>query len=199
MIATIVCAVFLTVGSLLVVAGVGALGATGMMRGDRGLYNGDTTSWSTPGYAVRPTEVYLHGWPMMGTRHLVGDVEVTAISTTSENVFVGLARTSDVDRYLADGVPAVAPTASPIWVASASGPGAQTLTWPASSGRWSLVVMNADGSRHVAADVRVSAELPVLATASGAVFVTGVVLLVAAAIGLVVAVPRTRQPTTNQE
>lgn len=191
--ATVVCAVVLALGSILVVAGVGAVGASGMMRGDGGLYTGDTEAWSSPGYAVRPYDTYVHGWMM-------GDVEVTAASTAGKDVFVGLARTSDVERYL-DAETPPAPTASTIWVTSSSGPGTQTLTWPARSGHWSLVVMNADGSRHVSADVTVSAELPVLAAASTTVLVAGVVLLVAAGVGLVAAIPRTvnQLPTRSEE
>ena len=41
-------------------------------------------------------------------------------------------------------------------------PGTQALTWKPDVGRWAVVVMNADGSRRVAADVSVGAKTGVL-------------------------------------
>lgn len=97
----------------------------------------------------------------------------------TDEVFVGIARTADVELYL-DGArhsvvdeidgrdvryrqePGEAtidpPTDLDIWVASATGPGEQELTWEARGGRWTVVVMNADGSADVAADVEVGAR-----------------------------------------
>jgi hypothetical protein len=46
--------------------------------------------------------------------------------------------------------------------ASAHGTGSQTLTWKVRSGGWSVVVMNADGSRGVDAGVSVAADVPIL-------------------------------------
>ena len=97
-------------------------------------------------------------------------------------VFVGIARTSDVDDYLrgvdhavvtdfdsapfrADyreqpgrAVPAP-PARQRIWDAAAHGAGKQTLTWDVRDGDWSVVVMNADGTPGVHADVRAGAKL----------------------------------------
>ncbi len=50
------------------------------------------------------------------------------------------------------------PSAQSFWVESASGLGAQQLDWSASSGRWAVVLMNADGSPGVAADATVGAK-----------------------------------------
>lgn len=121
----------------------------------------------------------------------------------TDEVFVGIARTADVEAYLADTPHAIvteiddhtplvdqvagtreiveAPTDQDFWVASASGAGEQTLDWEARGGRWSVVVMNADGSRGVAADVEVGAR-------SGAVTPIGVVLIVFGAIGTLLSI-----------
>ena len=48
--------------------------------------------------------------------------------------------------------PAGPPAAQPFWTAKATGTNV-SLTWPASKGTWSIVVMNADGSAGVAADL----------------------------------------------
>lgn len=121
----------------------------------------------------------------------------------TDDVFVGVARTADVEAYLADSPHAVvtdiddhtaivdqvagvreiigAPSDQDFWVASASGTGEQTLDWEARGGRWSVVVMNADGGRGVAADVEVGAR-------SGAITPIGVVLIVFGGIGTLLSI-----------
>lgn len=125
----------------------------------------------------------------------------------TDDVFVGIARTEDLADYLA-GAPysevtdidddhvatyeqiggtetGAANLGSPLdqdfWAASASGTGEQELTWNARGGRWSVVVMNADGSRDVSADVEVGAR-------SDAVTPIAVTLIVLGAIGTLVSV-----------
>jgi hypothetical protein len=58
----------------------------------------------------------------------------------------------------------------------------QELVWAPQEGAWSVVVMNADGSGGVAADVQFGAELPWLFAAGVVVLVFGVLFL---AIGVV--------------
>ncbi len=140
-------------------------------------------------------------------------------ANTTDDVFVGIARTADVERYLeaadhtlvievdnhtplyreVDGTRRVgSPLDQPFWTASASGPGEQELTWNARGGRWSVVVMNTDGSPLVAADVEIGAR-------SGAVTPIAIALLViggivtAAAIALIVVGGRGRRsPSSDQ-
>ncbi len=114
-----------------------------------------------------------------------GKVQLEVASEGDEPVFVGIARTEDVSSYLrgvghtlvtdvdADPFeasyqrepgnrrPAV-PAEESFWVASTQGRGTQTLDWRVDDGDWSVVVMNADGSRGVAADVTAGAKLPFL-------------------------------------
>ena len=72
-----------------------------------------------------------------------------------------------------------APTSPPgdedFWVASTSGSGEQTLEWEPEDGSWSAVVMNSDGSRGVASELSIGAELD-------AALWTGIVLLVIGAL-----------------
>ena len=107
----------------------------------------------------------------------LGKVRLEVESRNDKPVFVGIARTSDVDNYLAgvshttvtdvDTSPfdadyddhagdrrPVAPADSHIWAASEQGSGKQTLHWEIEDGDYSVVVMNADGSLGVDADVR---------------------------------------------
>jgi hypothetical protein len=138
----------------------------------------------------------------------LGKVRLEVESRNDKPVFVGIARTSDVDDYLAgvshttvtdvDTSPfdadyddhagdrrPVAPADSHIWAASEHGSGKQTLHWQIEDGDYSVVVMNADGSPGVDADVSTGANVPFLdeigwsALASGGfVLVLGIALLV---------------------
>jgi hypothetical protein len=128
----------------------------------------------------------------------VGRVRVRA-GADGGPVFVGIARERALDRYLsgtahdellqvragadryrnrAGGPPRSSPAAAGIWAASAGGPGTQTIEWDARAGQWAVAVMNADGSRPVAADVSVGAKLPVLPWVGAGLLLAG--LLVAA-------------------
>jgi hypothetical protein len=141
----------------------------------------------------------------------LGKIKVTAESRDDKPLFVGIARTSDVEYYLA-GVPyttvddvEVSPfsadytrhsghrhPASPehagIWAASNEGAGRQTIDWQIEDGDWSVVVMNADGSLGVDADVSAGADIPFLdelgwsAIGSGAFAVVVAIGLIALAV-----------------
>ena len=112
-------------------------------------------------------------------------ITVSAESRDGKPVFVGIARTSDVERYLA-GVPyttvndidvdpfsadyerhsghrhPVSPENAGIWVDSSQGTGKQTINPKLDDGDYSVVVMNADGSLGVDADVSAGAKIPFL-------------------------------------
>src|SRR5213079_212466 len=53
------------------------------------------------------------------------------------------------------------PAGEPFWAAALSGTNGP-LEWNLRSGKWSIVVMNADGSRDVAARIRVGVKVPAL-------------------------------------
>ena len=174
----------------------------------------------TRALATENLDVDLDGgeWVMDSTD--LGKVRVQVESRDDKPVFVGIARTSDVDDYLAgvahttltdvDTTPfdadyndhaghrrPVAPAHSQIWDASQKGSGKQSLTWDIRDGDWSVVVMNADGSAGVDADVSTGAKVPFLdelgwtALGSG-----GFVLIVGAALVIAgIRRPRTGGPS----
>lgn len=213
-IGTVAACLFLLVGALLAVAGAALTAGSSAVRGDDGLYSTEVATWSSPGYAVRSADVDLYGTGLMpgSPGDLMGTVEISATSTAGRDVFVGLASTVDVDRYLAGvarstvddpwdagatrsrdvpgGPPPGLPSEEPIWVASASGPGTQVVSWTPRSGRWSLVVMNADGTAPVSADVVVAAELPLVHVVGVTLLVAGLIIACVAGLGLVLAIPR---------
>ena len=132
-------------------------------------------------------------------------------------MFVGIARTSDVSRYLRGSAHAVvtdidyspfraeyserggtgplAPPASErFWDVAAHGTGTQTLTWNVEDGDWSVVVMNADGSAGVDAGVKAGAEISFLDEAGWVLLGSGLLALTGAAALLYTGVRPRRDP-----
>ena len=141
-------------------------------------------------------------------RDLLGTVRVRV--TASRPVFVGIASGSGVRAYLgsvarADGTqfapnadfrvrqggsPSYPPARAHIWSASATGAGTRTLSWTPQAGNWRIVVMNADGTAVVRADVSIGARLPHLLAIAIAVLGFGILLLLVSSGGLYAAVRR---------
>lgn len=154
-------------------------------RDSSGYVSTDSQRLTSPGYALRtePGAVRFHG-PAWITDRLLGEVQITGTSTSGTPLFIGIATERDVSSYLApvehtvvthiDGTPLTdpvyrqhsgqAPNRLPgdemFWVAKAAGSGSQTVNWQPRAGDWTLVVLNADGSRAVQADLAVGATLP---------------------------------------
>jgi hypothetical protein len=96
-------------------------------------------------------------------------------------------------RPIAGGAPRRPPTAQDFWAASASGQGRQTVTWKVRDGDWSVVLMNADGSRGVAANVDLGAKLSFLLWVAIGLLVGGA-LIVGGSVALIVLAARRRPP-----
>jgi hypothetical protein len=190
---------------------IGALALWGDSQKDSdGYLSTDTHRFEagTRALATENLDVDLGDADSIADSNDLGKVRVQVESREDKPVFVGIARTSDVEDYLAgvshstltdvstspfeadyddhagDRRP-VAPADSLIWAASEHGSGKQTLNWEIDDGDWSVVVMNADGSAGVDADVSTGANVPFLdeigwtAIGSGSfVLIIGVALLV---------------------
>jgi hypothetical protein len=132
------------------------------------------------------------------------NVRFQVTSARRKPVFVGVARTSDASAYLRrvahttvtdvstspfraryephPGAERPGPPARQrFWAASAQGTGRQSVAWDAFHGSWSVVVMNADGSRGVAADVSAGAKAPFLDEIGWGALGSGLLVLGAAA------------------
>jgi hypothetical protein len=170
---TIAGAILLLLGAAVLAAGGAALWQTGKSDGgyiSSGVHRFDTTSHAivTEGLKV---DSDIPRW-------LIGRTRITATSSDGKPVFIGVAHKRDVDAYLANvsrsqirnleygpftvdyanhaGTAAPArPASRSIWAASTSGTGEQQLSWRLRSGEWRVVLMNADGSSGVSADVKV--------------------------------------------
>ena len=207
---SLVVGVMLLVFSALVglAAGAMAIGGAVLRDGDGYLMSG-TTGLSTSTYALASTSVEIHT-DAPGTvlpERLLGDAKVTARSTNGAPLFLGVAASSDVDRYLG-GVahatvvgmsgngaqyrlspglrPRTPPTGRTFWVAQSTGTGERTITWPVHQGDWTVVVMNADGSASVRADVSAGATVPVVGWVTAVMAIgTGVGILLGLVLVLV--------------
>jgi hypothetical protein len=172
---------------------------------------------STHALASESLDVDLDGAEWLMDTEDFGEVRLEVEPQSDEPVFVGIAPTDQVSRYLrevahtsvsdVDSWPfeanyderAVAgdrrpapPGRQSIWAASAHGAGPQALEWDVEDGDWSVVVMNADGSAGVDADVTAGAKVPFLEELGWSAVGTGAVLLLAAAGLLVLGIRRPR-------
>jgi hypothetical protein len=151
-------------------------------RDSTGYFVTHTHHYQTPSYALSTESLNVGGVTGALEAGLVR-IRIDATSTSAAKpLFLGIARTEDVDNYLArvqhdelrdirfdpfkidyrrlgTGAPRARPSTQSFWQTSASGTGAQTITWPVEKGHWSAVVMNADASRSVSADARLAARL----------------------------------------
>jgi hypothetical protein len=187
--------------SLAILAGGGALlWADKTQRDSAGYFTKSGERFATGTYALTHDGVKIGNpdWIDLGK---LATVRVGAeAANPARSVFVGIARTRLVNAYLAGVAHAdvndidydpfkasyqripgtrtpAPPTSQHFWAASASGPGRVAISWPIESGNWSLVVMNADGSRPVAADVDFGAKVSYLGWATVGLFAGGAVLL----------------------
>jgi hypothetical protein len=212
--------------TLIVTGALAALVASALLAGGAAALYGQVQK-DDDGYLTSEAHRYDTGTRALATENLdidlgaadsladdLGRVKIEAQSNDGKPLFVGIGRTSDVERYL-DGVPhatvhdvedgpfdsfhaettrhagnrhPVAPEHAGIWAASSEGTGKQATDVDFREGDWSVVVMNADGSLGVDADVSAGANLPFLdelgwtALGSGSfALVVGIALIVAGA------------------
>jgi Domain of unknown function (DUF4389) len=213
--------------ALALVAGGGILlWADQTQRGSDGWLSSPSRTFDTPARALTADRLDL-GDVRAGWAPHLGDVRVRARADSGGAIFVGIAPQTRVDAYLrgvahtevshvgAHGyrsklragtrVP-VAPGDAHIWAASASGSGTQTARWNSASGRWAIVVMNADGSSGVHVRAQVGARAPWLLALSlgllgGGVIVGGLaaLLIVLGLRGTLAAAPEPEQLSLEAE
>jgi hypothetical protein len=198
-------AAFVTLLALALLA-LGALALWADSRKDADGYLGtDAHGFATPSRALATTDLDFDGLDgALTAGDDAGRVRFTAESDRDKPVFVGIARARDVSAYLRGvaharvsdistapfrphydrhpgaGRPAL-PGTQRFWAASAHGTGRQAIEWDARDGSWSVVVMNADGSPGVAADVSAGGKAPFLGAVGWGALGAGLLTLTAAA------------------
>jgi len=200
--------VLVVTGSLVALVGAGILAGGAVLtvldstqRDGDGFLMTPTETFTSSGYALvsETADVHLAGADRL-VRSFLGTVKVR--SDAARPVFVGIAPAADVEAYLGgvrrsivteigDGTPRYdertgsAPPARPeaqgFWAASATGAGLRALTWEPREGDWNVVVMNADGSPGVQADVAIGAELDSLVWVGVGLILGGLLVLVTGA------------------
>ena len=192
------------IGGSLLIGGGAVLWAEQQRDGD-GYFSTDAELLSTDSYGLSAPnlDVDLAGPDVLYGQDLLGKIRIEGAGADSSGpLFLGIGPTNDVDQYLAGvghdeisdfdvdpfratytahpgDAPAAAPTAQSFWAVSESGNGPQTLTWDVSSGDWTVVIMNADGSPGVQAELSVAATLPVLQPIAIGMLIGGAVLFLA--------------------
>ena len=74
------------------------------------------------------------------------------------------------------------------WVEASQGTGTQVLEWELERGNWKLVLMNADGSRGIRADIEAGVKIGILLPIGIGLIMAGLVGLAVTAVLLTVAV-----------
>jgi Domain of unknown function (DUF4389) len=175
-------------GAIGVLVGISALAGGGVLtwaygtqRDDQGFFNTRTERFTTTTHAITSEGVQVvDEWPLDGNFGTIR-LRVTP-QNAAQPVFVGIARTRDLDRYLADtgydevrdlqldpfrvdyrradgAAPPTPPGDQVFWEARVDGAGTQTLTWDVEGGDWTALVMNADGTAGVEFDASVGGKI----------------------------------------
>ena len=170
--------VAVVLGVLVLAAGVTAIWADTSKRDDNGYFSANAHRYQTHTRAISTESItvgsYVPTW-------LAGKVRLDV--SGDKPLFVGIAPKATVDAYLAriehteatrldldpfkvtyvnhpGTVDPGRPASEPFWAAGESRVPVSPLAWKLRSGNWSIVVMNADGSRPVAATIGVGVKVP---------------------------------------
>ena len=192
----------------LLAAGTSLGWAHGTQRDDAGFFTTSNERFETDSFALTSDKIDL-GQP--GRDDWWADRDLATVRINVDNadarpVFVGIGPESDVEAYLADiphdhitdldfdrfsvdylrenagGTSTPAPPGDQtFWVAQASGEASQRLTWDLEPGNWAIVVMNADATANVAADIELGGQVDYLVPIAIGLVIGGLVLLAMAA------------------
>ena len=188
-----------------------AAGWAAVQQRDGGFVTAPTHRYAVNGYALTTTDLDVlidDGLPS-AARPEVARVLVRATpADPAKPVFIGIAPQADVAAYLDDvehselinvrfapipgHLPAIAGSRTPeppgrqtFWVVSAEGAGTQQVETALRSGKWAVVVMNADASPQFAADLTAGVRSALVGPIAVGLIV-GTVVLLGAAVALLV-------------
>lgn len=177
--------ILVVVGALVLLLGLGmgagaaALGLLNAAQDDDRYLSVPQATYEVDSYALTSGELDIDADDVEGT---LGRLRVRGTAAGSDaGLFIGIAATRDVDRYLADtahselrdvtfdpftaeyretgGTAVPAPPADQdFWQASSVGTGEQAIEWDLIDGDWTVVVMNADATRPVAAELQMGVQ-----------------------------------------
>ena len=195
------------IGFGLLAGGGTVLWANASQRDDGSFFTSSPSAFASPGFAVTSERLRLvNGLPdRLSSPGDVVTFKAQGGSSNGKPLFIGVAQSADVTAYLSGvahdevvhvhmdgwkgplskdyraspgGPPAGPPSAQPFWTAKTTGTNV-SLTWPASEGTWSIVVMNADASAGVAADLGLGVKVNFLGWVALGLLSAGGILLIA--------------------
>jgi len=208
----VVGALLALIGFGLLGGGCTVLWANASARDDGGFFTSSPSAFASPGFAVTSERLRLvDGLPdRLSSPGDIVTFKARGGSSNGKPLFIGIAPAADVTRYLSGvahdevidvhmdgwqgtlskdyrastgGPPATPPAAQPFWTAQTTGTSV-SVAWPARAGTWSIVVMNADASAGVAADLALGVKVNFLGwvafgllTAGGALVLVGVTMM----------------------
>ena len=206
----------LVAGSLLALISVGLLAGGGVatwadntQRDGAGFLSTSSHSLATGSYALTSGRIDLgNSADVFTPSDFLGTVRLRVTPASPQSaVFVGVTRETAANQFLAGvnheevtdwangttvyrasgGVaPMSQPSSAGIWTAQSAGTGTQTLTWKPGSGRWTVVVMNANAAPGLAVSADVGATLPDLGwIAAGLLSAGGLLLIMSGALILI--------------
>lgn len=198
------------VGAAFLAAGVVGVVVDQTQRDADGFVMSPSEEFTSDGFAIvsETADVDVAGaeW---ATDWFVGTLRIRSEADTP--VFVGIARADAVRGYLggvrrsvvtdlsprrphyderSGAAPSAPPAAQSFWVASATGSGTQAVDWELADGRWNVVVMNADASAGVTANVAIGAEIEALLWIAVGLLALGALVLAVGALLIVLGVRR---------
>jgi hypothetical protein len=218
-------------GSLLVLVGLAFAAGGGVMlwadqtqRDSQGFLLSPREHLSTPTHAItagyeRTSDALrsdslafdVHGsWFLTSDR--LGTLRIHARTDTGAPLFIGIAPTGAVERYLASsshatltgfpegdaeyttsrGAEAPArPADQTIWAARSQGTGDVAVTWPVRRGHWTVVLMNSSARPGVSAEGRLGAKLDSLGAWAAGFLGAGVLILAGGTALVVTGIRRT--------
>jgi len=209
--------IFILVSFPLLVGGSVMVAIDRSLKDEEGFYSihGLDVEANSPIIITAPADIHMENLWLWRYSNPVS-VKVEAASKSGKDVFIGVARESDLRVYINGasydeitsfslypekidqkhfpGNPSLPPPGNQsFWVASSAGSGDHELRWDITTGIFSLVLMNTDGSSPVKADVSVGIKIPPIVSAIGwGLLSGGIVFLIAGGVMLFFAVRRTQ-------
>jgi len=197
--------IVLLIGLGLVAGGGALLWSNTFLRDSEGYYSTRTINIERDSYGVTTYPAQIEFGPawLFDWSQLV-KVKLKATSNKNSGIFIGVAEEGDLLSYL-NGVtydeireldinrpfqppridysefPGGKLNAPPgekgFWRASAAGEGTQVLKWGVEEGRYSLVLMNEDGSRGINVAGMIGVRVPIIGGIGVGLFIAGLVLV----------------------
>ncbi len=196
--------IFLLISFGLLIGGGVILAFEGALRDQDGFYTirNIPVQISSNALVTEPADIHTGPAWFWDQSHPV-TIRVVATSNIEQKpIFIGIARTNDLNQYLGNAnydqvtnfsirpnrigtrhhsgtVAPAPPTSQNFWVASATGSGAQTLQWDVAPGNYTLALMNADATSPISAQASLGVKIPlVLRTIGWGLLIGGIVLLI---------------------